>query len=99
MLLAMKETHSTHTDTDAWKPLRTVTAPVLRSLLVVTVAPTAIGASEPREEKEKERFNDTEGGRADQRETGEHREYVDRRLRDLAAFERRFSGIIPRRKL
>ncbi|MGJ4954603.1 hypothetical protein ACQR1H_03085 [Bradyrhizobium sp. HKCCYLRH2015] len=40
---------------------------------------------------------DTATGRDDQQQTGEHREYVEKRLRELAAFERRARGESNRR--
>jgi hypothetical protein len=51
------------------------------------------------EEKHQDRQRDTESRDADEQKRKDHSDYVDQRLKDLAAFERRVSGEdAPRRK-
>jgi hypothetical protein len=51
------------------------------------------------EKQNEERGGDTDAGNAEEERSKRHRDYVDQRLRDLAAFERRVSGEdAPRRK-
>ena len=47
---------------------------------------------DPNKQQGSERENDTQRGNADKKNSRDHREYVDQRLRELAAFERRASG-------
>ena len=48
-------------------------------------------------QKQERTGDNAERGDADEKNSGADREYIERRLRDIAAFEKRAKGIIPHR--
>jgi hypothetical protein len=91
---AQSDTH------DAWLPLRTVTAPLLKLFHAKACCSAAVTAAPSGPcEKQQENCNDDghteEGG---EQRSENRRDYVDRRLKEIAAFERRARGEIPRRR-
>jgi|SRR6185312_5531459 len=51
----------------------------------------------PHKQKQERTGDNAERGDADEKNSGADREYIERRLRDIAAFEKRAKGIIPHR--
>lgn len=91
----MRYAHENDNELDTWKPLSTVTTTLLRTLRAAQVAPVAADASKLNE-KENEQASNEENRRSGlDSKSSDHATAVDRRLRDLAAFERRASGLIP----
>jgi hypothetical protein len=88
MLLDMKEDAHNEPELDTWKPLRTVSAPLLKELHVKSCG-TAVAAAALSGPHRKQ--NDGSAG-ADRR-AQDQRVYVDLRLKELAAFERRARGL------
>jgi hypothetical protein len=85
---------------DAWQLLSTATAPLLKmfhgkqfSEAVGAAALSAIPAKQDDDGRAR-----TDRGAGDKETTEQQRAYVDQRLRDFAAFERRAAGIEPWRR-
>ena len=86
MVLDMAERHNKtdEPELDTWQTLLAVTGRVLRNT---------------NEQKQEERSDDRRRGEDNKRDGAEHRDYVDRRLKDFEEFERAASGgAIKRRK-
>lgn len=95
MLLNMSERHNDTDDLDTWQPLKTVTAPVLNLFHVKTccTAVATAALSGPHEKQDVERSADGDAAGRSEDDRKRHRAYVDQRLNDFAAFERRARGI------
>jgi hypothetical protein len=93
MLIAMEKANPDvqPIERDTWQPLMTASAQLLRRLHAGTRhAPIAPGAqSDPHENI---------GGRRDDRAGHGDNRYVSHRLKEIAAFEERASGRVPRRR-
>lgn len=63
------------------------------------IAAFAVRLSGRDEKQDEQRGCGPKTGDQDQKKRDQHREYVEQRLRELAAFEKRASGQIPRRSI
>lgn len=70
------ENEHSNDNTNTWQSLAAVTAKVL----------------EPTEKQKEQRERDTSRSSKDKADTADKREYVDARLREIAAWERRING-------
>jgi hypothetical protein len=96
MLIAMEDDVNQDVqpnERDTWQPLRTVSAHLLRRPHMTTrhapVAPDA--QSDPHENQNDDRREDRAGSDDDRR-------YVGHRLKEIAAFEERARGNVPKRR-
>jgi hypothetical protein len=96
MLIAMEDDANQDVqpnERDTWQPLRTASAQLLKRLHAITChAPVAPDAqSGPHEKQNDDRREDRAGSDDDRR-------YVGHRLKEIAAFEERAKGNVPRRR-
>lgn len=100
MNLDMKEQHNkaNEPELDAWTPLAAANTQLLKSFHVKPIS-DAVGAaplSAVHAKLDERGEGDGNANRHGEKKTEQHRAYVDHRLRELGAFERRCRGAVKR---
>jgi hypothetical protein len=103
MVLDMAEIHNEtdEPELDAWAPLAAANTKLLNKAFGTPfskAAATAKLSAPPAEQNDRSREK-CGGSDDDERDAVQHREYVDRRLKDLAAFERIAAGRAVKRRI
>jgi hypothetical protein len=93
-VLDMKDNTHEELELDAWTPLRTANARLLNNLFDTPFGRAAATASSSgtNEQKNEDRDVIRRGRDNDEQKAKDHRAYLEQRMKDYAAFERRARG-------